>query len=78
MTQCRSKRPRLRLDPKSYRKLWQQVLERDDWRCQQCGHLTELQVHHIHSKSRLGDDNEENLITLCPHCHQELHRRTAS
>ncbi len=78
MTQFRSKRPRLRLDPKSYRKLWQRVMERDGWRCQNCGRLTGLQVHHIRARSRLGDDTEGNLITLCAQCHQTVHRKKGS
>lgn len=75
MRQLRSKRPRRRLDPESYSRLRQLVLERDRWRCQHCGHSTELEVHHIQSRSRLGDDAEQNLITLCASCHQGVHRR---
>ncbi len=78
MTQFRPKRPRLRLDTKSYRKLWQRVIERDGWRCQNCGRLTGLQVHHIHARSHLGDDAEENLITLCAQCHEAVHREIGS
>jgi len=70
-----TKCPRLRLDPKSYRQLFQRVLERDGWRCQQCGHLAELQVHHIKLRSHLGNDAENNLITLCASCHQDVHVR---
>jgi len=75
MKRPRLKRPRLKLSPASYRKLWHQVLERDGWRCQSCGSLTDLQVHHIRSRSQLGDDAELNLITLCAGCHQEIHSR---
>lgn len=28
----------------------------------------------IQSRSLLGDDSEENLITVCARCHQQLHR----
>ncbi len=73
MTRLRLHRPRLRLDPESYRRLCQQVLERDGWRCQYCGRMTNLQVHHINQRSRLGDDTEQNLITLCAGCHESLH-----
>ncbi len=69
----RPKRPRLRLDPEPYRRLHRQVLERDGC-CQRCGRLADLQVHHIHPRSRLGGDAEENLITLCARCHQEVQR----
>ena len=38
--------------------------------------MSQLQVHHIKSRSLL-DDTEENLITLCALCHQRIHRRLA-
>ncbi len=64
MTNLRARRPRVRLDRGSYRKLCQRILERDGWRCQRCGCPGELHVHHINPRSRLGDDIEQNLITL--------------
>jgi len=67
------KRPRLRLDPEAYKALRQQVLARDNWRCQNCGAAENLQVHHIQSRSKLGHDSPENLITLCASCHETLH-----
>jgi len=67
MTQLRQRRPRLRLDSESYERLRKQVLERDGWRCQRCGSLADLQMHHIEPRSHLGDDAEPNLITLCPY-----------
>ncbi len=67
------RRPRLRLDQESYERLCEQVLERDGWRCQRCGCPGELQVHHINPRSRLGDDAEGNLITLCTSCHRLMH-----
>ena len=69
----RPDRPRLRLAPDSYRRLCQQVRERDGWRCQICGRSNELQVHHICPRSKLGDDTGENLITLCNTCHRKVH-----
>ena len=73
MTTLRPKRQQLRLDPDVYKRLCQQVLERDGWRCQHCGSASDLQVHHICSRSQLGDDAESNLITLCVTCHQAAH-----
>ena len=72
-----TKRPRLRLDPKAYRNLCRKVLKRDQWRCQLCGRIGELQVHHIRMRSKLGDDIEVNLITLCARCHCLVHGRRA-
>lgn len=67
------KRPWLRLDRDPYLTLRKHVLERDGWRCQRCGRLNELHVHHIDPRSQLGEDVEENLITLCASCHQVIH-----
>ena len=71
MTGIRSKRPRVKLGFEAYRQLCREVLERDGWRCQSCGRTDSLQVHHIQSRSRLGDDAAENLIALCASCHQK-------
>jgi 5-methylcytosine-specific restriction endonuclease McrA len=63
----------LRLDPASYERLRQHVLRRDGWRCQLCGNMSNLEVHHREFRSHSGDDSEENLITLCTACHSETH-----
>lgn len=70
---CR-KNPRLKLDTESYKGLWRLILVRDGWRCQHCGGMENLQVHHIQPRGRLGNDEENNLITLCADCHEKLHR----
>ena len=75
MSGFQPRQPRLRLDPDSYRKLRAEVLQRDGWRCQTCGSSDRLQVHHIRSRGRLGDDTDENLITLCADCHGSIHRK---
>jgi 5-methylcytosine-specific restriction endonuclease McrA len=69
-----SKNPRLRLDSTSYGKLQRQVLQRDGWRCQLCGSMQNLQVHHLKFRSQAGGDEEQNLITLCAECHAQIHR----
>ena len=73
MTSNRCQRSWLRLNRPPYTELHQRVLKRDGWRCQSCGCLRNLQVHHIQSRGRLGDDTEENLITLCASCHERIH-----
>ena len=65
MKKTLGKSPPLRLDAKSYRELHRQVLERDGWRCQFCGSMQQLQVHHLIFRSHSGGDTELNLITLC-------------
>ncbi len=74
MNQVSRKGPRLRLDAESYRALHRQVLERDHWRCQVCGRMQNLQVHHLEFRSQSGNDEEQNLITLCAECHEQVHR----
>jgi ATP-dependent DNA helicase RecQ len=75
MNSIGSKSPRLRLDPVAYESLRQQILHRDGWRCQSCGAMSNLEVHHKQFRSHSGDDSEENLITLCTACHNESHGR---
>ena len=74
MSSIGPKPTRLRLDPVAYENLRQQVLGRDGWRCQSCGTMTTLEVHHKEFRSHSGDDSEENLITVCAACHTTLHR----
>jgi 5-methylcytosine-specific restriction endonuclease McrA len=64
----------LRLDAVSYESLRQRVLCRDGWRCQSCGAMSNLEVHHRQYRSHSGDDSEDNLITLCAKCHANIHR----
>ena len=73
MTPISPKAARLRLAPVSYETLRQQVLRRDGWRCQLCGAMANLEVHHQQFRSHVGHDAEENLITLCVSCHAEIH-----
>jgi len=67
------RRPRLRLDRQAYDELRKQVLERDGWRCQNCGSSENLHVHHVQSRGRLRADTLENLMTLCACCHRDVH-----
>lgn len=67
------KTTRLRLDPLRYESLRQQILRRDGWRCQYCGTMSNLEVHHQQFRSHSGDDSQENLITLCSDCHTRAH-----
>jgi len=63
-----------RLHPFSYESLRRQILRRDGWRCQSCGTMTNLEVHHREFRSHSGDDSEDNLITMCTACHARVHR----
>jgi len=69
----RPKAALLPLDPVSYESLRQLILRRDGWRCQSCGTMSNLEVHHKQFRSHSGDDSDENLITLCTACHAIAH-----
>ena len=73
MQELRQRRPRLRLNAEDYKLLHRRVLERDGWRCQNCGSPKDLHVHHLAKRSKLGDDAFDNLITLCANCHKMQH-----
>ena len=47
---------RLRLEADAYETLRKQVLRRDSWRCQCCGTMSNLEVHHKQFRSRCVDD----------------------
>ena len=51
------------------------MLEWNRWRCQKCGSLENLQVHHKIHRSQQGDDALANLVTLCAYCHMAEHRQ---
>ena len=74
MNRIAPKRPRIRYEGERYEELRQQVLRRDGWRCQSCGAMSNLEVHHQQFRSHSGDDSEWNLMTLCTACHTTLHR----
>ena len=46
-----------------------EVLERDEYKCVECGKTSKLQVHHK-TYARLGDEKLSDLETLCPSCHE--------
>jgi 5-methylcytosine-specific restriction endonuclease McrA len=73
MNQDLLKRLPLRLEQGEYQQLREQVLRRDGWRCQFCGSMSNLEVHHQQFRSHSGPDEENNLITLCSGCHWGEH-----
>jgi 5-methylcytosine-specific restriction endonuclease McrA len=66
----------LRLAPRDYEELREQVLRRDAGRCQTCGSMSNLEVHHQEYRSHSGEDRADNLITLCHVCHRSMHEST--
>jgi 5-methylcytosine-specific restriction endonuclease McrA len=78
MNQNLAKRVPVRLDDREYCELRERVLRRDGWRCQSCGSMTNLEVHHQQFRSHSGPDREDNLITLCNYCHSAEHGQNKS
>ena len=60
-----------------YNKWRKACLERDGYRCQKCGSLENLCVHHIkpYAKYPKLATDKNNGITLCQECHKLEHRR---
>ena len=54
--------------------LKQIALERDGYRCAECGIISNLEIHHIEHRANGGNDDIDNLITLCVYCHYEQHK----
>jgi 5-methylcytosine-specific restriction endonuclease McrA len=73
MGSLRQKQPRLVLNEEAYDQLKKHVLNRDGWKCQDCGTSANLQVHHLVYRSQLGPDESTNLISLCARCHRRRH-----
>jgi HNH endonuclease len=64
----RRKGKKNRLD-RAWRELRESVVRRDGHKCGMCGTAEDLAVHHIIPHRISGQDNEEDLITLCRRCH---------
>ncbi|MEN8007670.1 MAG: HNH endonuclease [Candidatus Krumholzibacteriota bacterium] len=54
-----------------------EVLARDRHHCRRkgCHHTRFLDIHHIVPRSAGGNNDPENLVTLCPACHALCHER---
>jgi len=50
------------------------VKQRDNFQCQECGTIENLEVHHIDNNKTNCDIN--NLITLCRSCHRGITNKT--
>jgi 5-methylcytosine-specific restriction endonuclease McrA len=70
------KRKRIRLKGPALQALFEAVIERDNYTCQNkgCPGGYPLDIpHHIKKRSQGGSDTMENLTTLCIHCHGKEH-----
>lgn len=59
----------------------EKALKRDNYKCQykrflfKCGSKTNLEVHHLTYKRVFGAERMSDLITLCKHHHQLVHKK---
>lgn len=54
-------------------KLRDEVLQRDGHACVGCGETEDLTVHHIVPRNQGGQNDQDNLATLCEECHYYAH-----
>ena len=76
MKHAEPKRTLVKLAADAYEQLRQQVVTRNNWRCQNCGRRENLQVHHKKMRGQGGNDSDMNLITLYHSCHANEHGRS--
>ena len=62
------KHKRIKLSPKKYNKLKEEVFERDQ-QCVLCDKQP-TDLHHVIFRSQMGDDSKENCVALCHDCHK--------
>lgn len=63
-----------RASKSEFSKVRLEILERDNYKCVECGSIHMLNVHHIKERCQGGDNSKENLETLCYECHMEKHK----
>lgn len=68
----RSKPKRLNRN-KFAKKVRQEILERDNYTCQQCGGIGE-HIHHVKYRAQGGRGVFTNGLTLCNECHTLVHK----
>ena len=73
-----SRSPSGRLHSRRWASVRLEALERDGWRCRDCGKAGALEVHHVQPVAAGGAEFDlGNLRTLCRGCHVAVHRRPA-
>jgi ribosomal protein S27AE len=49
------------------------IMQRARWACADCGKIGPVSAHHNIPRARGRSDKVENLIPLCPNCHERHH-----
>jgi len=63
---------------RKYKSVWEEVWKRDDYTCHYCNFQSKeyQEIHHLNEDH--DDNSKDNLVTICPLCHQCFHLDTAS
>jgi|GEM_PF-2537805 len=59
---------------REYKIIRDDILKRDNYMCVECGAKNDLNIHHIVHRENGGNNNPENLQTLCAICHSNKHK----
>ena len=73
----RGDRYRVRMGTIQWQRERELAMERDEYRCQNCGSGERLVVHH-RTYERVGDEWPQDLVVLCWSCHEWEHERRAA
>ncbi|MBE9128636.1 MULTISPECIES: HNH endonuclease [unclassified Coleofasciculus] len=61
--------------PKEHLKVQKVVKQRDGYKCEICGQVTQnAHGHHVIPFSEDGPADLKNMMTLCPDCHKAYHK----
>ena len=50
------------------------IVRKRGYKCELCGHIRNIQLHHKNYDHKLGYEREEDLILLCDRCHKVSHQ----
>ncbi|MBS4014992.1 MAG: HNH endonuclease [Candidatus Latescibacteria bacterium] len=60
---------------KSILRAYKSLLQKYNYRCNNCGSGKNIQIHHI-VPYPIGTNHTSNLVVLCKSCHMKAHRMT--
>lgn len=60
------------LQTEHWKRVRERILRQSGYKCQSCGSLCNLNVHHNTYENR-GHEKDEDLVVLCFDCHQKFH-----
>ena len=61
------------LDSSDWKQRRARILKRDKYQCSMCGTGMNLRVHHVRYPDVLGEESDDDLITVCDSCHEKIH-----